>query len=86
MSAFLKNLPVKGLGGRCLRPPPLLGFVWGGKAIFLGSESGQIYSGLLHTTLSPPPPVTYFIECIDLYLWYSHREGRGGEVNWRDHQ
>jgi hypothetical protein len=33
MSAFLKNLPVKGLGGRCLRPPPLLGFVWGGKAI-----------------------------------------------------
>ncbi len=37
MSAFLKNLPVKGLGGRCLKPPSLLGFVWSGKAIlFLG--------------------------------------------------
>ncbi len=37
MSAFLKSLPVKGFGGRCLSvweaPSPPRFFVWGGKAI-----------------------------------------------------
>jgi hypothetical protein len=33
MSAFLKNLPVKELGGKFLKPPPLLGFVWDVEAI-----------------------------------------------------
>ncbi len=41
MLAFHKNLQVKGLGGRCLRLPPLLGFCLGRKAAWYCRGSGH---------------------------------------------
>jgi hypothetical protein len=54
---FLKiNHAVKGLGGRCLRPPPLLGFVWGGKAILQDRNLVKytcVFVGFLSGIFSP---------------------------------
>jgi hypothetical protein len=77
MSAFLKNWPKKGPGGRCssLRPP------WGGKANFVDCRFG-IWPNTqcitpeyaLHTTRSPPPVV----HCINTYRYLcTHTEGGG---------
>ncbi len=67
MSAFLKNWTVKGLGSRCLRPPPFLGFVWGGKGIcrfgiltnanYITPVMYNVYA--LHKTPFPTPFVTH---------------------------
>ncbi len=61
----LKYLPVKGLCGRCLRPPPLLGYSLGWSSNVVGSELGQIPSvKLLQNMVSnrnqhPPPPPSH---------------------------
>jgi hypothetical protein len=83
MSAFLKNWPVKVLGGRCfyLRHAPLLGFCFGVVKNFVGSESGQIHSVLLLNMLStkpdPLPPCYTLYKYIPLCT-YSIHTGRGG--------
>jgi hypothetical protein len=92
MSAFLKKLTSKGTWRQVFvrGPLPLLGFCfWGGKAIFVGLESGQIHRVLLLYMLStqpdPLPP------CYTLYRLYrpvlihtgkgGGREGRGAIVH-----
>jgi hypothetical protein len=73
--------------------PPSLGFVWDGKAIFVGSESGQIQSvkllqiyGLQHnSTPQHPLPAAHFLYlqyCTGSFMWEGG--GRGGEVNKRE--
>ncbi len=78
MSAFLKNLPVKGLGGRCLMPPRLIGFVWGGKAIL---KVRNLVKYTVYYTCKcsphnpiPSPPYTLYRMYV-LTCTYSHREG-----------
>jgi hypothetical protein len=74
MSAFLKNLPIKGLGGRCLRPPHLLGYV--------GDVKQFCTFGIWSNTQCIT--VTQCIECITLYLFTQGRAGGGEEVKWRE--
>jgi hypothetical protein len=55
-AGFLKNLSVKGLGGRCLRLPPPPGFVWGGKAICEIWSNTQWITPVSALNTNPPPP------------------------------
>ncbi len=73
----------------CLRPPPLLGFVWGGKAILCvlnlvryillnSSEYG------LNTTQHPANPSEPHTVCVIYTLYFDFGRGGGeGEVNLR---
>jgi hypothetical protein len=75
MSAFLKNLPVKVIGGRvfiCLMPPPLLGVVL---------IKYVVYNSCICSPHNPIPfPRTLLHSlCIHItYYYYLFTQGRGG--------
>ncbi len=95
MSAFLKNLPVKGLGGMCSsawnHSPPRFLF-WGGKAILYVRNLVKytVYNTCwfsLHNPIPSPHPVTHYIDCILYRPVLIHTGKGGGEVNslnWRE--
>jgi hypothetical protein len=61
---LMQNLPVKGLRGRCLRPPPLLGFCLGWSSNLVGSESVVRYRllNLMKTWRKVPLQVNFLSE------------------------
>jgi hypothetical protein len=88
---YLKNLPVKGICGRCLSvwgPFPFLGFCLGWYGTFVGSESGPIQNvKLLQNMVSnttqhprPSPPSHKLSVYTALCLWEG---GGGGEAEIR---
>ncbi len=75
----VRNLPVKGLCGRCLSVCPLPGYCLGWSSNFVGSESSQIQSANFCRTWfptglmqHPPPPPSHSLSVYTM-LW--HREG-----------
>ncbi len=87
MSSFHKNLPVKGLVGRCLSvwgPLPCWFFLFGVLKQFcrfgIWSNIQCItHVSALHTTRSPPPPPCYTLyKYIDLYVHVLIHTGKGG--------
>ncbi len=95
MSAFLKNLPVKILGGRCLSvwgprspPPPVTHCMNTCTPVFVlihtgkGGEGGRWTSEKVRGVLNYPPPPPLLLTVwihVPLYL-YLFTQGRGGGV------